>query len=135
MMNTSPSASPEMDALLRDAAHGDEAAVRCLLERHRDRLRRMIAMRLDKRLAPRLDPSDVVQETLSDAARQVAGVSRQPAIAVFCLAVPVGRRSAGANAPGSCGVGGTGDWAGGAHRRAAARRGDGKAARRPDGGQ
>ncbi len=71
MVNTSPSASPEMDELLRDAAHGDETAVRCLLERHRERLRRMIAARLDKRLAPRLDPSDVVQETLSDAARRL----------------------------------------------------------------
>ena len=46
-------------------------AVRCLLERHRARLRRIIAARLDPRLAPRLDPSDVVQETLADAARKL----------------------------------------------------------------
>ena len=45
--------------------------MRCLLEQHRDRLRRMIAARLDRRLAPRLDPSDVVQETLADAARRL----------------------------------------------------------------
>ena len=31
----------------------------------------MIAARLDRRLAPRLDPSDVVQETLADAARRL----------------------------------------------------------------
>ncbi len=31
----------------------------------------MIAARLDRRLAPRLDPSDVVQETLTDAARRL----------------------------------------------------------------
>jgi RNA polymerase sigma-70 factor, ECF subfamily len=71
MMNTSPATDPDIDALLRDAAQGDLAALRCLLERHRDRLRRMIAARLDKRLAPRLDPSDVVQETLADAARRL----------------------------------------------------------------
>jgi RNA polymerase sigma-70 factor (ECF subfamily) len=42
-----------------------------LLEAHRDRLRRMIAARLDHRLMSRLDASDVVQETLSDAARRL----------------------------------------------------------------
>jgi RNA polymerase sigma-70 factor, ECF subfamily len=71
MMNTSPAMNSEIDTLLRDAAQGDEIALRCLLERHRDRLRRMIAARLDPRLAPRLDASDVVQETLSDAARRL----------------------------------------------------------------
>jgi RNA polymerase sigma-70 factor (ECF subfamily) len=71
MMNTSPATNPEIDALLRDAAEGDATAVRCLLELHRRRLRRMIAARLDRRLAPRLDPSDVVQETLADAARRL----------------------------------------------------------------
>jgi RNA polymerase sigma-70 factor, ECF subfamily len=70
-MNTSPATDPEIDALLREAARGDVTAVRCLIERHRDRLRRMIAARLDRRLAPRLDPSDVVQETLADAARKL----------------------------------------------------------------
>lgn len=45
--------------------------MRCLMERHRDRLRRMIAARLDRRLAPRLDAADVVQDTLADAARKL----------------------------------------------------------------
>jgi RNA polymerase sigma-70 factor (ECF subfamily) len=71
MTNTSPATNRENDALLRDAADGDTTAVRCLLERHRDRLRRMIAARLDPRLAPRLDASDVVQETLADAAQRL----------------------------------------------------------------
>jgi RNA polymerase sigma-70 factor, ECF subfamily len=71
MMNTCPATIPETETLLRDAAQGDVTAVRCLMEQHRDRLRRMIAARLDRRLAPRLDPSDVVQETLADAARRL----------------------------------------------------------------
>jgi RNA polymerase sigma-70 factor (ECF subfamily) len=70
-MNTSPPADPVIETLLSDAARGDESAMRCLLEAHRDRLRQMIAARLDRRLAPRLDPSDVVQETLADAARRL----------------------------------------------------------------
>ena len=72
MMNTNSSPSPKLDALLRDAAAGDAQAVRGLLERHHARLfRRMIASRLDRRLASRLDPSDLVQETLADAARRL----------------------------------------------------------------
>src|ERR1700757_2715447 len=38
-----------------------------LLDRHRDRLRRMVAVRLDPRLAAGVDPSDVVQEALAKA--------------------------------------------------------------------
>src|SRR5262249_18023357 len=38
-----------------------------LLARHRRRLRQMVAVRLDPRLGPRLDPSDVVQEVLAEA--------------------------------------------------------------------
>jgi RNA polymerase sigma-70 factor, ECF subfamily len=71
MMTTSPSTNPEIDALLDDAAHGDVQAVRCLLEKHQGRLRKMIAARLDPRLAARLDPSDVVQDTLADAAQKL----------------------------------------------------------------
>src|SRR5262249_36978089 len=42
-----------------------------LLERFRLRLRRMVAVRFDPRLAARVDPSDVVQETLAEAAAQL----------------------------------------------------------------
>ena len=62
----------DTDHLLGNAAAGDSAAIQTLLERHRDRLRRMIALRLDDRLAARIDASDVVQEALADAARKLA---------------------------------------------------------------
>lgn len=71
MTNAGPQIDVGMEALLSDAARGDEGAVRSLLEAHRDRLRRLIAARLDCRLAARLDPSDVVQETLAVAARRL----------------------------------------------------------------
>ena len=61
----SPSAI-EPDALLRPPGLGDDAARTELLARHRDRLRRMVAVRIDRRLAARVDPSDVVQEALDD---------------------------------------------------------------------
>lgn len=61
----------ETSARLTEAGHGDERAVRWLLEHHRPRLKRMIAVRLDDRLSARVDPSDVVQEALVDAARRL----------------------------------------------------------------
>jgi RNA polymerase sigma-70 factor (ECF subfamily) len=53
--------------LIQLAAAGDQAAAHQLLELHRDRLRAMIALRLDRRLSARVDPSDVLQETLAEA--------------------------------------------------------------------
>ena len=62
---------PDTERLLIRAAAGDDTARGALLVRHRDRLRRMVAVRLDPRLAARVDPSDVVQETLAEADRRL----------------------------------------------------------------
>jgi RNA polymerase sigma-70 factor (ECF subfamily) len=62
---------PDTDRLLTAAAAGDSEARSRLLERHRGRLRQLVAVRLDRRLAARIDPSDVVQETLADAAERL----------------------------------------------------------------
>ena len=59
------------EALLQRTVDGDGQAVQELLVRYRERLRRMISVRMDPRLAPRLDPSDVVQEALADASRKL----------------------------------------------------------------
>jgi RNA polymerase sigma-70 factor (ECF subfamily) len=67
----------EIETLLGPAAAGDEIALRVLLDRHRERLRRMIAARLDRRLAARLDPSDVLQEALADAGRKLPQYARE----------------------------------------------------------
>jgi RNA polymerase sigma-70 factor (ECF subfamily) len=71
-------AAPDTDTehLLERFAQGDEAARGQLLGRHRQRLRHMIALRLDRRLQARLDPSDVVQETLAEAARRLVDYAR-----------------------------------------------------------
>jgi RNA polymerase sigma-70 factor (ECF subfamily) len=67
----------DTDALLEPAAAGDEVALGRLLERHRGRLRRMIWGRMDHRLAPRIDPSDVIQEALADACRKLNAYARE----------------------------------------------------------
>jgi RNA polymerase sigma-70 factor, ECF subfamily len=61
----------DTDYLMRQAAAGDDSARGQLLDRHRARLTRMLAVRADPRLAARVDPSDVVQEALADAARRL----------------------------------------------------------------
>src|SRR5882724_1319841 len=63
----------DTDLLLDRAADGDTDARGHLLERHRDRLKRMVAVRSDPRLAARVDPSDVVQEALTEAAGKLDG--------------------------------------------------------------
>src|SRR6266699_3312260 len=54
--------TPTNDELLEAARNGDEAALAALVERHRDWLERMVALRMDRRLQGRVDPADVVQE-------------------------------------------------------------------------
>jgi RNA polymerase sigma-70 factor (ECF subfamily) len=57
--------------LLNQVAAGDEAAVTELFGLHRERLRHMVALRMDDRLTSRFDPSDVVQEALVEANRRL----------------------------------------------------------------
>src|SRR5262245_64417322 len=66
-----PPTSPDTDALLAQAAAGQPDARGALLARHRHRLACMIACRLDRRLASRLDASDVVQVVLALADRKL----------------------------------------------------------------
>jgi RNA polymerase sigma-70 factor (ECF subfamily) len=70
---------PDTEELLHRAQGGDLAARQLLLTRHRQRLQRMVALRMDRRLAARLDPSDVVQEALADAAGKLSDyLQRRP---------------------------------------------------------
>jgi RNA polymerase sigma-70 factor, ECF subfamily len=73
---SSPGSPDDTDLLIRNAAAGDSTALERLLERHRNRLCRMITLRLDERVAARVDASDVVQEALSDAARKLVNYAR-----------------------------------------------------------
>src|SRR5439155_13358142 len=68
-MTTRP--GPDTDQLLDAVSRGDAKARGRLLERHRRKLARMVAVRLDRRLAARVDPSDVVQEALAEAAKRL----------------------------------------------------------------
>lgn len=73
----------ETSELLERSRAGDALARHELLIRHRDRLRRMVAVRLDRRLMPRLDASDIVQEALAEAARNLEDYFRDPPLPFF----------------------------------------------------
>ena len=60
------SESDDEDCLAR-ASQGDPDARAQLLEQHRDRLKRMVSLRLDRRLLKRVDPSYIIQEALMQA--------------------------------------------------------------------
>jgi RNA polymerase sigma-70 factor (ECF subfamily) len=75
--------SNETERLLRQAAAGDKQDWGALLARHQERLRRMLALRLDRRLQGRIDPSDVLQETYLEAWSRLADYLREPTMPFF----------------------------------------------------
>jgi len=63
--------SSQTQELLARAAAGDAAAVNDLLERHREALRRVIHLRMDRALERRVDASDIVQDVMVEANRRL----------------------------------------------------------------
>jgi RNA polymerase sigma-70 factor (ECF subfamily) len=74
---------PDERGALRRAIGGDRAAWAQVLAPHRDRLRRMVALRLDRRLRGRIDPSDVLQEAFLQAAQAPPRYLERPDQPVF----------------------------------------------------
>ncbi len=71
------SEGPDTEELLSQVQAGDVAAQEQLFNRYRDRLRQMIRVRMDPRLARRIDPSDVIQDTLTSASQQIVAYAEQ----------------------------------------------------------
>jgi RNA polymerase sigma-70 factor (ECF subfamily) len=70
MDQAKPNTGDNTERLLQQAQAGDGRAFEELFARHRGYLRQVVALRLDPRLRPRLDPSDVVQEAQLEAFRR-----------------------------------------------------------------
>jgi RNA polymerase sigma-70 factor (ECF subfamily) len=75
--------SAELQDGLRRLAAGDAQALADLFARYRDRLRRMVKLRLDRRLLGRIDASDVLQEAYLDAAKRAAEYAADPKMPFF----------------------------------------------------
>lgn len=78
--------SPEnasTEILVKKAQQGQRAALDELWERHRPRLLRMLRCRLDPRVRPRIDESDIAQETLVLAHRDLANYQPRNGVSFF----------------------------------------------------
>jgi RNA polymerase sigma-70 factor (ECF subfamily) len=81
------------EELLDAARNGDEAALAVLVERHRDRLERMVQLRMDRRLQGRVDPADVVQEAYLAVRGKFPPYSANPHLPFFLwLRLEVGQK-------------------------------------------
>jgi RNA polymerase sigma-70 factor (ECF subfamily) len=78
-MNQAKPDSDDTERLLQEAQAGDEQAFQDLFARHRAYLHQVVALRLDPRVRPRIDPSDVVQEAQFDAFQRIGDfLERRP---------------------------------------------------------
>jgi len=85
--------SAESADVIERARAGDRESLNTLLNRHRERLRRMVEIRLDTRLQSRLDASDVVQEAYVEVAERLEEYLRDPKLPLFLwLRLVVGER-------------------------------------------
>jgi RNA polymerase sigma-70 factor (ECF subfamily) len=75
--------SGSSDDVLRRAGAGEPNALVELFARHRDQLRRMVRLRLDRRLQGRVDPSDVLQEAQVDVLRRADSYAADPRLPPF----------------------------------------------------
>jgi RNA polymerase sigma-70 factor, ECF subfamily len=81
------------DDLLDAARSGDEGALAVLVERHRQRLERMVWLRMDRRLQGRVDPADVVQEAYLAVRGKFAQYVAEPRLTFFLwLRLEVGQK-------------------------------------------
>lgn len=75
--------TPDTEQLLIQARAGDPRALEQLLAGHRQKLRQMVAVRMDDRLAIRVDPSDVVQDVLATAFVKLPEYLRERPLAFY----------------------------------------------------
>ena len=73
----------EVAEILRRAAAGAEEALRELFDLYHDRLKRMVHLRLSRRLAGRVDDSDVLQEAFVEVARKLPEYVQEPKLPPF----------------------------------------------------
>src|SRR5580704_8529290 len=79
--------------LIEQLRGGDRRALATLFDRYRDRLRRMVELRIDPRVRARLDASDVLQEAFLDVVGDLEAYLADPKLPpLLWLRLHVGRR-------------------------------------------
>ena len=77
------SRQPDIQELLQRARQGDQQAVGALFDYYRQRLKRMVRLRMDRRLKGRVDPSDVLQDAYLDVSRRFAKYAAESSVPLF----------------------------------------------------
>lgn len=72
--------SEQTQELLQSAKTGDDSAINQLLNRHREAVRKMVQMRMDRAVAARVDASDVVQDVMLEANQRLLDYARNPSM-------------------------------------------------------
>jgi RNA polymerase sigma-70 factor (ECF subfamily) len=72
----------EVPGLLQRAARGDAVAVRALFAGHRERLNRLVHLRLSRQLAGRVNQADVVEDILAEARHRLVAYAEAPSPAL-----------------------------------------------------
>ena len=72
-----------VDQLASRLRDGDEGALAELFTMHRERLKRLVEFRMDRRLQGRVDASDIVQEAYIDASQRVRHYAQKPEMSSF----------------------------------------------------
>jgi len=75
--------SGEFQEQLRRLAAGDQQALAELFAHYRDRLRRMVQLRLDRRLQGRVDASEVLQDAYIDVTKRAPEYAANPTMPFF----------------------------------------------------
>lgn len=78
-----PGESTSNDLLVERLRRGDPQALAKLFSLHRERLKRIVQLRMDRRLQGRTDPSDVIQEVYIDAHQRVRHYLEKPQMPFF----------------------------------------------------
>jgi RNA polymerase sigma-70 factor (ECF subfamily) len=73
----------ELDPLLEAAAGGNQEALAELFDAHRERLLKMIRLRLDRRLQRRVDTADILQETFLTVQKKFPAYAAAPSMPFF----------------------------------------------------
>ncbi|HEV3300623.1 MAG TPA: sigma-70 family RNA polymerase sigma factor [Planctomycetaceae bacterium] len=77
-MTGSPTAPADEEALVHRLRDGDRGVLGDLFGLHRQRIWRMIRFRMDRRLAARIDPDDVLQEAFLSARTRIDNFLAEP---------------------------------------------------------
>lgn len=83
MAHSSEHDDPPIDDLFERAASDDHVALSELLGKHRERLKSMVRLRLNPRVQRRVDESDIVQDTLVDAAIKFRDYAAAPKLPFY----------------------------------------------------